>query len=126
MAGEPSNAEILQAVQKVSESQTDLKNKVEKIETALYGTGNPHGGLFQQFAALDGKVTALDAKFEGKFTALSSEIKGVEKTLTAKIDGVEKKFDRMFSFAKWTIAIVTIPILVEVVLPMIRRWTENF
>ena len=66
-AEEPSNAEILRAVQKVSE-------KVGKIETALYGTGNPHGGLFQQFA-----------------------------TLNAKVDGMDKSFDRIFSFAKWTV-----------------------
>lgn len=115
MAGEPSNAEILQAVQKVSESQTDLQTKVGKIETALYGTGNPHGGLFQQFAALEGKVSTL-----------STEIKGVEKTLTAKIDGVNEKFDKMFSFAKWAVAILAVPIFFEVILPMIRRWTENF
>ena len=115
MAGEPSNAEILQAVQKVSESQTALQTKVEKIETALYGTGNPHGGLFQQFAALEGKVSTL-----------STEIKGVEKTLTAKIDGVNEKFDKMFSFAKWAIAILAVPIFFEVILPMLRRWTENF
>lgn len=115
MAGEPSNAEILQAVQKVSESQTDLKNKVEKIETALYGTGNPHGELFERFAALEGKVSTL-----------STEIKGVEKTLTAKIDGMNEKFDKMFSFAKWAIAILAVPIFIEVILPMLRRWTENF
>ena len=64
---------------------------IERIETALYGTGNPHGGLFQQFAALEGKVTALDAK----------------------IDGVEKKFDKMFSFAKWMIVVVAVPIRTE-------------
>ena len=88
-----------------------VEKKVDRIDTALYG-GNPHGGLFERFAALEGKVSTL-----------STEIKGVEKTLTAKIDGVNEKFDKMFSFAKWSIAIVAIPILVEVVLPMIRRWT---
>lgn len=97
----------------------DLREDVNRINTALYGTGNPHGGLFQQFSVLEGKVSTL-----------STEIKGVEKTLIAKIDGlnlkidgVEKNFDKMFNFAKWTIAIVAIPILIEVILPMIRRWT---
>ena len=89
-----------------------VEGKLARIDTALYGTGNPHGGLFQQFAVLEGKVTALDAKIDG-----------VEKTISAKIDGVEEKFDKMFNFAKWTIPIVAIPILIEVVLPMIRRWT---
>ena len=95
-----------------------IEKKLERIEMALYGTGNLHGGLFQQFAALEGKVSAL-----------SSEIKGVEKALTAKIDGVEKKFDKMFNFAKWTVGIavvlvcaVVVPIFIEVVLPIIRSW----
>ena len=96
----------------------DLRKDVNRINTALYGTDNPHGGLFQQFSVLEGKVSTL-----------STEIKGVEKTLIAKIDGlntkidgVEKNFDKMFSFAKWTVVVVAIPILVEVILPMIRRW----
>lgn len=117
-ANQPSNAEILQAVQKVSE-------RVGKIETALYGTGNPHGGLFGKFEALDGKVTALDAKFEGKFTALSSEIKGVEKTLTAKFEGMDKNFDKMFSFARWVIGGLAGTICVAIILPIIQKWIEN-
>ena len=88
-----------------------VEKKVDRIETALYGTGNPHGGLFQQFSVLEGKVSTL-----------STEIKGVEKTLIAKIDGVNEKFDKMFSFAKWTVVVVAVPIFFEVVLPMIRRW----
>lgn len=100
-----------------------VEGKLARIDTALYGTGNPHGGLFQQFAVLEGKVTALDAKIDGVESKLEAKIDGVEKTISAKIDGVEEKFDKMFNFAKWTIAIVAIPILIEVVLPMIRRWT---
>ena len=119
MAGEPSNAEILQAVQKVSESQTDLKNKVEKIETALYGTGNPHGGLF-------GKFEALDAKIDGVEKTLTAKIDGVESKLEAKIDSVEKTLNRILSFAKVATVGLGIPILIEVLLPTIRRWTENF
>ena len=99
-AGEPSNAEILRAVQKVSE-------KVEKIETALYGTGNPHGGLF------------------GKFEALETKIDGVDKTLTAKIDGMDKNFDRMFSFARWVIGGLAGTICVAIVLPIIQKWIGN-
>lgn len=41
---------------------------------------------------------------------------------TPRLTGVEKNFDKMFGFAKWTIAIVAILILIEVILPMIRRW----
>ena len=70
-----------------------------KIETALYGTGNPHGGLIQQFAAL-----------------------------TTKVDGVEKNLDRIFSFAKWAggiAAAMAIPIFIEVVLPIVKKWIEN-
>ena len=109
---QPSNAEILQAVQKVSK-------RVEKIETALYGTGNPHGGLFERFAALEGKVDGMEK-------TLTAKIDGVESKLEAKIDGVNEKFDKMFSFSKWAIAILAVPIFIEVILPMIRRWTENF
>lgn len=82
-----------------------IEKKLDRIETAFYGTGNPHGGLFQQFSVLEDKVTALDAKIDG-----------VEKTISAKIDGVEKKFDKMFSFAKWMVVVVAILILLEVVL----------
>ena len=35
-----------------------IEKKLDRIETALYGTGNPHGGLFQQFLVLEGKVTS--------------------------------------------------------------------
>ena len=49
----PTNADILQAVQKVSE-------RVGKIETALYGTGNPHGGLCGEFEALTTKVDGME------------------------------------------------------------------
>ena len=101
----------------------DLRKDVNRINTALYGTGNPHGGLFQQFSVLEGKVTAIDTKIDGVESKLEVKIDGVEKTLIAKIDGVNEQFDKMFSFAKWTIAIVAIPILIEVILPMIRRWT---
>ena len=88
-----------------------VEKKVDRIEIALYGTGNPHGGLFEQFAALEGKVSKLDTKIDG-----------VKETLIAKIDGVNEKFDKMFSFAKWAIAILAVPIFIEVILPMIRRW----
>ena len=97
-------------VSQIKEGQTALQTKVEKIETALYGTGNPHGGLFQQFAALTTKVDS------------------VEKTLTAKIEGVEKNLDRIFSFAKWAggiAAAMAIPIFIEVVLPIVKKWIEN-
>ena len=95
-----------------------VEKKVNRIDTALYGTGNPHGGLFQQFAVLDGKVSTL-----------SSEIKGVEKTLIAKIEGVEEKFDKMFSFAKWIFATLIFPIwaasltvLIKILWPTIQKW----
>ena len=91
-----------------------IERKPARINTELYGTGNPHGGLFQQFPVLEGKVTALDAKIDG-----------VESKLEAKIDGVEKKFDKIFSFAKWMIVVVAVPILLEVVLPMIRSWVSG-
>ena len=57
-----------------------INKKLDRIETALYGTGNPHGGLFQQFAALNGNVPTLDAKIDG-----------VEKAINAKIDGGGKE-----------------------------------
>ena len=110
MQNRPSESEILRELRQIKEGQTDLQTKVGKIETALYGTGNPHGGLFQQFAALTTKVD------------------GVEKTLTAKIDGVEKNLDRIFSFAKWAggiAAAMAIPIFIEVVLPIVKKWIEN-
>ena len=115
MQNRPSESEILRELRQIKEGQTDLQNKMGKIETALYGTGNPHGGLFERFAALEGKVSKLDTKIDG-----------VKETLASKIDGVNEKFDKMFSFAKWAIAILAVPILIEVLLPMIRRWTENF
>ena len=107
---QPSNAEILRELRQINneldqlkEGQTALQTKVEKIETAFYGTGNPHGGLFQQFAAL-----------------------------TAKVDGVEKTLEKMFSFAKWIggiavvlICAVVVPILLEVILPIIQKWIGN-
>ena len=80
-----------------------METRLENVETALYGTGNPHGGLF------------------GKFEALN-----------AKIDGVEKTLEKMFSFAKWIggiavvlICVVVVPILLEVILPIIRKWIGN-
>ena len=95
-----------------------VEKKVDRIEIALYGTGNPHGGLFERFTALEGKVSTL-----------STEIKGVKETLIAKIDGVEKNFNKMFSFAKWAVGVaavpicaVAIPIFIEVVLPILRKW----
>ena len=38
----------------------EIKKKLDRIETALYGTGNPRGGLFQQ-------VSTMSAKIEGVF-----------------------------------------------------------
>ena len=75
--------------------------------------------------ALESKFTALDAKIDGVESKLEAKIDGVEKTISAKIDGVEKKFDKMFSFAKWMIVVVAIPIFLEVVLPMIRSWVSG-
>ena len=118
-ADEPSNADILRAVKKVSESQTALQTKVDNIETALYGTGNPHGGLIQQFAVLSTKVDGVEK-------TLTAKIEGVESKLEAKIDSVEKTLNRILSFAKVAAVGLGIPILIEVLLPMIRRWTENF
>ena len=100
----------------------DLRKDVNRINTALYGTGNPHGGLFQQFSVLEGKVTMLSTKIDGVESKLEVKIDGVKETLVAKIDGVNEKFDKMFSFAKWAIAILAVPIFIEVILPMIRRW----
>ena len=125
-AEEPSNAEILREIRQLNnelgqlkEGQTALQTKVEKIETALYGTGNPHGGLFQQFAALTPKVDGVEK-------TLTAKIDGVESKLEAKIDSVEKTLNRILSFAKVAAVGLGIPILIEVLLPMIRRWTENF
>ena len=74
-----------------------VEKKVDSINTALYGTGNPHGGLF-------GKIEGLEAK----------------------IDGMDKNFDRMFNFAKWTVGglfvIFAVPIFFEIVLPILRKW----
>ena len=39
----------------------DLRKDVNRINTALYG-GNPHGGLFERFAALEGKVSTRPPK----------------------------------------------------------------
>ena len=99
-AEEPSNAEILRAVQKVSE-------KVDKIETAPYGTGNPHGGLF------------------GKFEALTAKVDGVESKLEGKIDDMDKNFDRMFNFARWVIGGLVGTICVAIILPIIQKWIGN-
>ncbi len=96
----------------------DLRKDVNQINTALYGTGNPHGGLFGEFKVLEGKVTTL-----------STEIKGLEKTLTAKIDGVKEIFVKMLGLFKWSVGIaavpfcaIVIPIFIEVVLPILRKW----
>ena len=92
-----------------------IEKKLDRIETALYGTGNPHGGfLFQQFSVLEGKVTVLDAKIDS-----------VESKL-------EAKFDKMFGFAKLVVSIaavpfyaVVIPISIQVALPIIRGWMSG-
>ena len=99
----PTNADILQAVQKVSE-------RVGKIETALYGTGNQHGGLCGEFEALTTKVDGMDKKLA---------------VLSTKVDGMDKNFDRMFSFAKWTVGglfvIFAVPIFFEIIWPIIKK-----
>ncbi len=79
-----------------------VEKKLDRIDTALYGTGNPHGGLFQQFAALDGKVSTLSSEIKGVEKTLTAKIDGVESKLKAKIDGIGDKFNEMFRFAKWT------------------------
>ena len=106
-----------------------IEKKLDRIETALHGTGNPHGGLFQQFSVLEGKVSTLSSEIKGVEKTLIEKIDGVESKLEAKIDGVEKNFDKMFSFAKWvvgglvgTVVIFAVPIFVEIVLPIIRKW----
>ena len=87
-------------VGQIKESQTALQTKVDNIETALYGTGNPHGGLF-------GKIEVLETK----------------------IDGMDKNFDRMFSFAKWTVGglfvIFAVPIFFEIIWPIIKKGIGN-
>ena len=50
-AEEPSNAEILREIQKVNE-------RVGKIETALYGTGNPHGVCLEKLRLWKPRLTA--------------------------------------------------------------------
>ena len=106
------------AIERVEENLKTVEKKVDSINTALYGTGNPHGGLFAKIEGL-----------EGKFTALEVKIGGVESKLEAKIDGVEKIFDKMFGLFKWSVGIaavpfcaIAIPIFIEIVLPIIRKW----
>lgn len=99
----PTNADILQAVQKVSE-------RVGKIETALYGTGNPHGGLCGEFEALTTKVDGMDKKLA---------------VLSTKVDGMDKNFDRMFSFAKWTVGGLFIIFAVPIFLKSFGRLSKR-
>ena len=57
----------------------------------------------------------------------------MEARLEAKIDGIGDKFDKMFGFTKWvvgglagTFVVFAAPIFVEIVLPIIRKWIEDF
>ena len=117
------------AIERIEKNLKTVENKVDSINTALYGTGNPHGGLFGKFEGMEGKFTALDVKIDGVKETLIEKITGVESKLESKIDGVNEKFDKMFSFAKWvvgglagTVVIFAIPIFIEIVLPIIRKW----
>ncbi len=99
------------AIERVEKKLEKIEKKVDSINTALYGIGNPHGGLF------------------GEFKALEVKIDGVESKLEAKIDGVERIFDKMSGLFKWSVGIasvpfcaIAIPIFIEIVLPIIRKW----
>ena len=106
------NRELSKQIGDLRKDVDHIRKDVDSINSALYGTGNPHGGLF------------------GKFEGLEAKIDGVKETLITKIDGVNEKFDKMFSFAKWAVGVaavpicaVAVPIFIEVVLPIIRKWT---
>lgn len=106
------------AIKRVEKNLEKVEKKVDSIETAIRGTGNPHGGLF-------GKIEGM----EGKFTTLDVKIDGVEKALIEKIDGVREIFVKMSGLFKWFVGIVTVPfcaiavpIFIEIVLPIIKKW----
>lgn len=123
-----------------AEETADIKKRLESIETAIQGTGNPHGGLVGRIEGLEGKVATLNVKIDGVKETLIEKIDGVESNLEAKIDGlkgnleakidgVNEKFGKMFNFAKWSIGIasvpfcgIVIPIFIEIVLPIVKKW----
>ena len=113
----------------LSEQIGDLREDVNRINTALYGTGNLHGGLFGEFKVLEGKVTTLSTEIKGVEKTLTTKIDGVESKLEAKIDGVKEIFVKMLGLFKWSVGIaavpfcaIVIPIFIEVVLPILRKW----
>ena len=119
------------AIERVEKNLKRVEKKVDDIETAIRGTGNPHGGLFGEFEALKGKVTTLNTKIDGVQETLIAKIDGVESKLEAKIDGVKEIFVKMFGLFKWSVGIaavpfcaIVIPIFIEVVLPIIKKWVS--